>query len=221
MKKQQWLGSGMLLLAAIIWGCAFVAQSVAMEHIGPFTFGGLRFALGGLALLPVIALRKKQGLPSGKTRDLLLGGVLCGGCLFFASAAQQIGLIYTTVGKSGFITALYVVLVPVAGLLFFRRRVSPLLILSVVAAVGGLYLLCGQTGFTLNQGDVYTFLCAILFTGHIMTVDSFVERVDGMQLSCVQFFVCAALNGVAALITEPPVTLPMITASWLPLAYTG
>ena len=221
MKKQQWVGSGMLLLAAIIWGCAFVAQSVAMEHIGPFTFGGLRFALGGVALLPVIFVRRRQGISGGRLRDLLVGGVLCGCFLFFASAAQQIGLLYTTVGKSGFITALYVVLVPVAGLLLFRRRVSPLLMISVAAAVGGLYLLCGQTGLSLNKGDVYTFFCALLFTGHILTVDHVAERVDGVQLSCMQFFVCALLNGITALMFEPAVTVTMVVDSWLPLLYTG
>lgn len=226
MKREQVVGGGMLLLAAIIWGCAFVAQSVAMDHIGPFTFGGLRFAVGGVALLPVIAVRraferKRGNRPQRRLRDLLLGGAVCGTVLFLASASQQVGLLYTTVGKSGFITALYIVLVPIGGFFLFRRRLSPLLIVSVAAALVGLYLLCMQDGVSLNRGDVYTFICALLFTVHILSVDVFVDKVDGVQLSCLQFFVCALLNGVVALVREPAVSLEVVSAAWLPLAYTG
>lgn len=211
----------MLLLAALIWGCAFVAQSVAMDHLGPFTFGSMRFFMGALVLLPVIAWRSKKQPAKTRLRDVLLGGAVCGTLLFFATAAQQIGLIYTTVGKSGFITALYVVLVPLAGWVLFRRRVSPLLWVAAAAALGGLYLLCGENGFSLNRGDVYTLLCAVFFGAQIMAVDYFVTRVDGVVLSCLQFAVSGVLNGIVALIAEPAISWSAVTAAWLPLCYTG
>ena len=221
-KKNSWVGSGMLLLAALIWGGAFVAQSTAMDHIGPFTFGSLRFFLGAVVLLPVIGLRKVSRIhtPTRPSRAIV-GGLLCGVPLFLASASQQIGLIYTTPGKSGFITALYVVLVPLAGLLFFRRRVSPLLAVGVVAAIVGLYLLCGENGLNISQGDLFTLACAVLFTGQILAVDHFVDSVDGVLLSCLEFTVSGVLNGIAALITEPPLTWTMLAETWLPLCYTG
>ncbi len=221
--KQTLVGSGMLLIAALIWGCAFVAQSVAMDFLGPFTFGSLRFFLGALVLLPVIWYRKKkQGNPLvARPRDTLVGGVLCGGFLFLASSAQQIGLMYTTVGKSGFITALYVILVPFAGWLLFRQRVSSLVWVAAAVALGGLYLLCGESGFSLNRGDVYTLVCAVFFTGQIIAVDHYVTRVDGVLLSCLQFAVSGVLNGVVALVTEPAIAWQAVVAAWLPLCYTG
>ncbi len=213
----------MLLIAALIWGCAFVAQSVAMDFLGPFTFGSLRFFLGALVLLPVIWYRgKKLGQPlAARPRDVLVGGALCGGFLFLASSAQQIGLMYTTVGKSGFITALYVILVPFAGWLLFRQRVSPLVWIAAAVALGGLYLLCGESGFSLNRGDVYTLVCAVFFTGQIIAVDYYVTRVDGVLLSCLQFAVSGVLNGAVALVTEPAVAWQAVAEAWLPLCYTG
>lgn len=220
--KSSLVGSGMLLLAAIIWGCAFVAQSVAMESMGPFSFGSLRFFMGALVLLPVIALRKRQAIHTpARPQEALLGGAVCGGLLFLASSAQQIGLMYTTVGKSGFITALYVVLVPLAGFVLFRRRVSPLLALAALAAMVGLYLLCGENGFSVNRGDAYTLACAVFFAAQILAVDHFVTRVDGVLLSCLQFTMSGILNGITALITEPPLTWQAVAATWLPLCYTG
>lgn len=220
--KQTLLGSGMLLLAAVIWGCAFVAQSVAMDHIGPFTFGSLRFFMGALVLLPAILFRKARKIHAPtRPKDAVWGGLLCGGFLFLASASQQIGLLYTTPGKSGFITALYVVLVPLAGLLLFRRRVSPLLAVGALLAVVGLYLLCGENGFSVNQGDLYTLACAVLFTGQILMVDRFVTRVDGVMLSCLEFTVSGILNGLVALFLEPDFAWAAVAAAWLPLCYTG
>ncbi len=156
-----------------------------------------------------------------RLRDALLGGALCGGLLFLASSAQQIGLMYTTVGKSGFITALYVVLVPLAGWALFRRRVSPLLVLGALAAMVGLYLLCGENGFSVNRGDAFTLACALFFTAQILAVDRFASRVDGVLLSCLQFVTSGFLNGVTALILEPTLTLHALSATWLPMCYTG
>lgn len=226
MKKEQWLGSGMLLLTAMIWGCAFVAQSVAMDSIGPFTFGALRFAIGALTLTPVMAvsarIRRQAGVKTaGRRRDLLLGGALCGTLLFLGSAMQQIGLLTTTVGKSGFLTALYIVLIPLAGLILYRRPPSVTLIVSVAAAVGGLYLLCLPGGGAFNRGDGYTLLCALMFTAHILAVDAFAPKADGVQLSFVQFSVCALWHAVIAIIREPRLSWTAVTAAWVPLLYTG
>lgn len=226
MKKEQWIGSGMLLLTAFIWGMAFVAQSVAMNDIGPFTFGALRYLLGAVALLPVMAIgrvmRRRRGEPAAENRrDLWIGGVVCGVLLCVASTIQQWGLLYTTVGRSGFITALYVVLVPIGALLVFRRPQSPLVLISVAAAVGGLYLLCWQNGPALNRGDVYTAVCALFFTAHILVLSHFAPRVDGVKLSCIQFMVCAVLNAVASVIWEPTFRWSSVAAAWLPLLYTG
>lgn len=226
MKKQELLGSGMLLLTALIWGTAFVAQSVAMDYMQPFTFGALRYALGALTLTPVMAvtagIRRHNGVqPTGSRRDLWLGGCLCGVLLFLASASQQIGIQYTSVGRSGFITALYVVLVPIGALVVFRRPLSPLVAVSVAAAVAGLYLLCWQDGPALNRGDVYTAVCAVFFTAQILAMSQFAPRVDGVKLSFIQFAVCAALNAVAAVIREPAVPWSAVTQGWLPLLYAG
>lgn len=228
MKKQQWMGSGLLLLTALIWGCAFVAQSVAMDTMGPFGFGFLRYLLGGIVLLPLIAqrsyVRRRAGTPSPfSSRDRLLGGVICGTLLFAASALQQVGLMYTTPGKSGFLTALYVVLVPLASRLIFRRPLSPLLYISAAAAVAGLYLLCMDgSSLSLNRGDGYTLLCAALFAAQIMAVDRYVTRVDGVQLACMQFLVAALWNAVFMLLTrEPGFSLTAISDSLIPLLYTG
>lgn len=216
----------MLLLTAFIWGTAFVAQSVAMDFMGPFTFGALRYALGALTLTPVMAvtaiIRRRRGVPlTDSRRDLWLGGTLCGAMLFLASASQQVGIQYTTVGRSGFITALYVVLVPVGALLVFRRSLSPLVAVSVAAAVAGLYLLCWQDGPALNRGDVYTAVCAVFFTAQILAMSQFAPRVDGVKLSFIQFAVCALLNAVVAVVREPLVQWSAVTQGWLPLLYAG
>lgn len=214
----------MLLAAAMIWGAAFVAQSVSLDYVPPFTFLACRSALGGLVLLPVIALTKsKTALPqAAKTvsrKTLLLGGILCGTVLFIATSLQQFGLYYTTAGKSGFITALYVVLVPVLGLLLGRRaRLSTWV--SVLIAAASLYLLCLNESFSIGIGELLTMACALGFAFHIMTIDRFTSRVDGVKLSCLHFFVCAAWSGLLALLTETP-TIAGIMQCWLPICYAG
>lgn len=160
---KSWLGSGMLLLTALIWGLAFVAQSVAMDSIGPFTFISVRNLIGAAVLLPVLSILKKKAPPvhreSADKKKLVIGGILCGLALCVASCLQQIGISKTTVGKAGFITALYVVLVPICGL-FFRRRVPGAVWFSVALAVVGLYFLCMSESFTVAPGDLYVAACA-------------------------------------------------------------
>lgn len=201
--------SALLLLTAAIWGSAFVAQQTGMDYVGPFTFNAARNLLGGLTLLPLIVFfssRKKRTLPpdassenTTQPKTLWAGGILCGIALFVASTLQQIGIQYTTVGKAGFITALYIVLVPVCGL-FLRKRVQPKVWLAVLIAVAGLYLLCMTDGsFSLQKGDFLVLACALGFTVHILVIDHFSPLVSGIKMSCIQFFTCSILSAVCML----------------------
>ncbi len=215
----------MLLLAAVIWGSAFVAQSLGMEHIGPFTFQAVRSLLGAAALAPVIFLsgrlaRKKGETPSPEQRRLLRkGGLLCGLALFVAVNLQQFGLRETTAGKAGFLTALYILIVPVYGL-FLGHRPKPALFVSVLVAAAGLYLLSVTERFTVQTGDLLLILCAFAFAAQIMLVDHFGVRVNGVKLCAAQFLVCGVLSGFAMLLFEQPATGPILAAAG-PLLYAG
>ena len=210
----------LLLLTALIWGMAFVAQSVGMDHVGPFTFNSIRSFLGFLVLLPLVFyFRKKEGSLSQTPRDLYLGGLLCGLALGVASSLQQIGIRYTTVGKAGFLTACYIVIVPLLGL-FFHKKVGPLLALAVGLALIGLYLLCVKEGFTIQKGDIYCLLCSLVFSVHILVIDYFSPRVNGTALSCLQFLVAGILCLPPALALEAPTVLAVKGAA-LPIAYAG
>lgn len=198
-------------MAAFIWGTAFVAQSVAAEHVEPFTFTAARAMVAFLFLLVVVlglrAYRARRGEANrggaAYWRELLIAGVCCGVALTVATNLQQKGLETTTAGKSGFITALYIVLVPLFGL-FLRKRVSRAVWVSVALAVVGLYFLCIKESMTVSFGDFLTMLCAVCFAWHILTVDRFSGRVDGVELSCVQFLVMTLLSCVGMLATETP-----------------
>ena len=222
--------SALLLLTAAIWGSAFVAQQTGMDYIGPFTFNAARSLLGGLSLLPLIVFfssRKKQDSepdPAAENavpkKTLWMGGLFCGTALFAASTLQQIGIQYTTVGKAGFITALYIVLVPVCGL-FFRKRVQPRVWLSVLIAVAGLYLLCMTDGsFSLQKGDLLVLASALGFTMHIMVIDPFSPLVDGVKMSCIQFFTCSILSAVCMVLFET-VNISDLLHAWMPILYAG
>lgn len=221
--SKQFKANCMLILTAMIWGAAFVAQSVGMDYVGPFTFLMARSFLGGLVLLPVLAWMNRGKPASAKKpasrRDYVLAGFLCGTALFAGSAFQQLGLLYTSAGKSGFITALYVVLVPVCSL-FLGKRVGLNMWISVVIAAVSLYLLCINESFTIGPGELLTLICALCFTGHILIIDHFSGRVDGVKLSCIQFFVCAAWAAVFMAFREQP-TLSAIAQCWLPIGYAG
>ena len=200
----------LLVITAFIWGTAFVAQSVGMDYLGPFTFNGVRSLIGGIALLPCIwfleringknETGKKDGgeneaksVPSGR-KDLMAGGIACGMMLFGASSLQQIGSQYTTAGKAGFITAFYIVIVPVLGI-FLRKKIGWKVWSAVAVALAGLYFLCITERFTIGKGDILIFLCALVFSLHILVIDYFSPKVDGVKMSCIQFFVC----GIASL----------------------
>lgn len=213
MKKKQLGNSLLLLLTATIWGSAFVAQSVGMEHVGPFTFTFSRSIIGGMVLLPCILLlgKWKKGFA---TKVEWIGGICCGIALCVASNFQQVGMQYTTVGKAGFITALYVVLVPIFGI-FMKKRVSLLIWGCVAVSVAGLYLLCMPAGaFILAFGDLLVLLCAVLFSVHILVIDYFSPKGDGVVISCIQFFTCGILSGIPMLFFENPTVGSMLDAKW-------
>lgn len=215
-------GNLLLLLTAFIWGSAFVAQSVGMDYIEPFTFNGVRSIIGGLVLLPVLwYMRKRRGvkLTAGMRRQTWIGGLWCGIILFCASSLQQFGIVHTTAGKAGFITALYIVLVPIARL-FQKRKVRPVVWIAVALAAAGLYLLCIQQGFSIARGDFLVLCCAILFTAHILVIDSFSPRADGVAMSCLQFFIAGILSFICMTLFETP-SPKAILDCWAPILYAG
>lgn len=199
------------VLAALIWGTAFVAQSVSADFVSPMTFNAVRSAIAFLTLLIIsrIAARiaprgeKKPEERRAERRTLVTGGVCCGFFLAVASNLQQLGLGETSPGKAGFITALYVVLVPVFGI-FLHKRASLQVWISAVIAVAGLYLLCVKEGFSIEPSDFYVLLCSVVFALHILCIDYFVQKVDGIRLSCAQFLVVTVLSGIGALTFENP-----------------
>ena len=232
MKK--YAGPALLILCAFIWGTAFVAQADVAQSIPPFTFNALRAFVGAAALGIFIggkqvfkrrtANREKE---KANTKKLLIAGLICGLVLTVGMNLQQVGItvypahVNNIPGRSGFITALYVVLVPIGGL-FFKRRVHPLVWLAVALALISLWLLCLKDGFgSIYLGDVLMLICAFAFSVHIITVDTLGSQVDGIKLSCIQFAVAGTLSAVIALFAESGVSLSKITAAWLPILYVG
>ena len=234
-----------LFLTAMIWGAAFVAQSVSMDYIGPFTFICLRSVIGGLFLIPVIiiidSIRKKsqdeninaEGLEtdlykikieekqrlSWKNKRLLEGGIVCGIFLFLANCFQQTGIQYTTVGKAGFITTFYIIIVPLIGL-FFKKYCGILTWIGVVIALAGLYFLCITQKLTIQRGDALVLCCSVLYAGQILAIDYYNPFVDGVKMSCIQFLTGGILGAVFMFIFENP-NMAMILSAAGPILYTG
>ena len=224
-----------LFITAAIWGVAFVAQSVGMDYVGPLTFNCVRSLLGGLVLVPLCLFMGRGRGSAGKNgqteergvrqaagdrKTLLAGGLCCGLALCLASNFQQFGIQYTTVGKAGFITACYIVIVPVIGL-FFGKKCSPLMALAVALSLAGLYLLCMTGGGGgINRGDLLVLVCAFLFSVHIMVIDHFSPMVDGVKMSCIQFFVSGIVSGIGMVLFEEP-QAEQIAAAWMPVLYAG
>ena len=245
MKKQQipLKNSLILLLTATIWGIAFVAQSEGGDAVGAFTFNATRSLIGSLVLIPVIFLLGRlnpsddaansqseippaAGTSAGskgnlftRNRTLILGGISCGVCLCLASNFQQLGIMYTSVGKAGFITACYIVIVPILGL-FMKKKCSPFIWAAVALALVGLYLLCITDGFSIGKGDILVLICAFLFSLHILVIDYFSPKVDGVKMSCIQFLVCGILTAIPALIFEHP-QLSAFKGAWGAILYAG
>ncbi len=227
MNKYTLRQSMILFMTAAIWGVAFVAQSVGMDYVEPYTFIAARNVIALVVLLPYVAIveksHKKKDRQEQQKSDhklLLIGGICCGVCLFAASALQQFGMKYTTVGKAGFITAMYLVLVPVFGILL-KKKTGVRVWIAVVIAMAGLYLLCIAKGeFHLQEGDIYILGCAAVFALHILVVDHFSPLVNGVKLSCVQFVTNTVLGTAMMLLLEQPSASDML-AAWLPIVYAG
>ena len=223
--KKQLKGSLLLLLATIIWGSAFVSQSVGMDHIGPFTFQAVRCLLAFLGLLPIILIAdrfRKDGssfIRRWIDPKLLKAGILCGIPLFLACNLQQVGLVDTDAGKSGFLTAMYIVIVPVIGI-FLKRKPTIMVPISVAVAVAGLYCLSCVGVTQITTGDLLTLGCALMFAVQITFVDMFAKDIDALRLNAMQALVCAILSAIVMLLTEQP-TWSGITNCSLPLAHTG
>jgi len=211
-----------LLTAAAIWGFAFVAQRVGMEYLGPFTFNGIRFGLGWLSLLPLIWYFRQYPQTVNRPAEPLSVcrmGLLAGVILFIAASLQQIGIIYTTAGKAAFITCLYIVLVPLAGLLL-KHRVAISTWAGCLLAMAGLYFLCVKEDFSISFGDILELIGALFWTAHILLIDHVSRRVDTLKLASIQFATCSLLSLVVALITES-VTVMAILQAGIPILYGG
>ena len=227
MSNKSLRGSLLLLLGSMIWGAAFVAQRVGMNHVGPFTFNGIRMLLAWLVMIPVTVLMEHKnkntpGYTAPDPKDQRLSGVICGALLFIASSLQQMGLVSTTAGKAGFITALYVVLVPVAAWLLFRKNPGKVIWLGVLIAVGALWLLCmpADGGFVLQSGDLLVLGCAVCFTFQILCVDHYAARVSGVKLARDEFLVTGGLSMLIAVATEP-ISWEGVREALIPILYAG
>ena len=223
MNRKALRGSLLLLLGAVIWGAAFAAQRAGMDHVGPFTFSGVRMLLAGIVMIPASMLsRRKAGPVTAKVqKKQRRGGLICGLLLFFATSLQQIGLVYTSAGKAGFITALYVVLVPVAGWVFLRKQPGKMIWAGVGLAVIALYLLCVPAeGFQIEKGDALLLGCAVCFTGQILCVDHYAPQVDGLTLARDEFLITGALSMIIAVFTEE-IRMDGILEAAFPIIYSG
>lgn len=217
-----------LLLTAAIWGFAFVAQRVGMQHVGAFTFNGVRFALGSMSLLPVIYFFNKKSKNGKKVKDefeeanlktTIKSGLLAGSVLFIAASLQQVGLIYTTAGKAGFITSLYIVLVPILGI-FLKQKTHFTTWIGALTAVVGLYLLSINESLTIEFGDFLEIVGAFFWAAHIQLIDRFVKNVDAIKLSSIQFAACAVLSFIVALIFED-ISISGLSSALVPILYGG
>lgn len=222
-------GNLMLLITALIWGTAFVAQSAGMDYVEPFTYNGVRTLIGGIVLIPVILLFDRlkpaeQRLSPQEQKKVnktsVIGGIYCGVILFIASSFQQYGISMTTAGKAGFITALYIVIVPLMGV-FIKKKIPKIIWLCVAIAVLGFYLLCVKEGFSVSKGDLLVLCCAVFFSLHIMCIDHFsAKNVDGVRMSCVQFLVAGLISMIPMFLFETP-TLESLWAAKGTILYTG
>lgn len=216
--------SFLLLLTAIIWGFAFVAQRVGMDHLGAFTYNGIRFALGSLSLIPVIKIFAKpnkydRNNDEDNNRLLIKCGLMAGSVLFIAATLQQIGLIYTTAAKAGFITTLYIVIVPILGL-FIKQKVSLNIWIGAIVATLGLYFLSINENFTIGFGDLLQLISAVFWAIHIILIGFFTKKANSLKLSSMQFATCSILSFLCAFIFED-INISSIIDAAVPILYGG
>ena len=236
MKSRQVRNSLLLVLTALIWGVAFVAQIQGGDAVGPFSFNGIRSLIGGAVLIPVMLFIDKinpsdrKPTNSKERKQLIIGGVCCGTVLFLASSAQQLGLYMgTPAGKAGFLTACYILLVPILSL-FLKKKCGWNIWVGIVIAVVGLYLLCMSGSLSFQSSDLMVLVCALLFAIHILVIDHFSPLVDGVRLSCIQFWVCGFLSLFPMFFSEMHHSVAGIIAwaqplgsleAWIPILYAG
>jgi len=210
-----------LFITAVIWGIAFVAQSAGMDYIGPFSFNAIRYGMGSIVLIPVIIVLRKLRRPKDDSlQDTVKGGILCGLALCAASLFQQFGILYTTVGKAGFITALYIIIVPFYGVLL-KRKIEKKAWLAAGIAIIGFYLMCMSESFSLSLGDGLVLISAFIWGVQIMLVDKYSKRADPVMLSSIEFGTSSLLCAVFAFIFERDITWKAVTDCAIPLLYAG
>lgn len=223
MKRPKLFGNTLLLLASLIWGLAFVAQRVGMDHIGPYTFTAARSILAAIVVGLIYALVPKKSESENqkaKKHDTLMGGILCGVILAIASTLQQIGLVHTSAGKAGFITAMYMLLVPVFNMILFRKKSPWLVWIAVIVGIVGMYLMCIKEGFNLEEGDAYVAACALFYCFHILCADRYTENGDPIGISAIQFATTAVITTIIAFIVETPSWDQVVSAA-IPILYCG
>ena len=227
MTKTQLKANILLLLTAAIWGLAFVAQKVGAEHVGAFTFNGIRFALGSISLIPLILLLNKKKENSDVKKEeggnslkhTIRAGIIVGCALFIATSLQQTGVMYTTAGKAGFITGLYMVIVPILGL-FLKQKVNNTTWIGIVIAIIGLYLLSINEDFSISKGDLLVLIGSVGWAIHILLIDNFTKKIDPLKLSSIQFATCSILSLLVAFIFED-INMVGISAALVPILYGG
>ena len=222
MNKKSYFGDLMLFLAAFIWGTAFVAQIAGMDRIGPFTFNMARSIVAVISLGAYLIFTKAK-LPKNMS-FLLKGGLVCGFFIFVGTSFQQIGLQYTTAGKTGFITSFYILILPFLTMIFLKHKIDVLTWISIIIGFIGLYLLAipNLSDFSMNKGDFIVFLGSFCWAGHILVIDYYSKKVNPVELSFLQFVVLSILSGICAFIFEnETATLGNIFASWKPVVYAG
>lgn len=224
MKNKEVRASLFLLLAAAIWGFAFVAQRVGSRYVGSFTFNGVRFALGCISLIPLIIYFKNKPKSDNVSeqssmKDTIKSGMIAGSVLFIAATLQQIGLVETTAGKAAFITGFYIVLVPIFGI-FLKHKIHKSTWIAASLAIIGLYLLSIKSDFSISKGDLFELLGAFMWAIHILLIDKFTKKIDGLKLSFVQFATCSILSLGFAIGMES-ITLKALGQALIPILYGG